>query len=302
MTNEPNPQDADDSEHDDSTDPAEPETPSETAAAAVAPEEPDDEPTDQTESAEPAPASTDDEQEDDEQSTEAEADDADSDDEGDTEEAADGDTDRADEDETDDETETTDDEQEAAEAEAADQEEEADEGNVAAEDEEADEQEHEPKLTVPDFEDISEQGVEWLDGLFERMNLEADAEVTERDGEPRVDITGGDADRLLGLGKLGPKAIEGIETLMQSVFSEDDSARDVYVDVDGKRKNRKEMLQRVAGEMADRAVELHKSVTVSGLNSTERRIIHRRLRDYDGVDTESVGDGIFRRLRIEPTE
>lgn len=313
MTNEPNPQDADDSEHDDSTDPADPERPSESTAAAVAPEEPDDEPADQTESGDPAPASTDDEQEDDEQPTEAEADDADSDDEGDTEEAADDDADRADKDEADDEAssdgdedadeaQATGDEEETDEADADDEEEEADEEEAAAEDEETNEQEDEPKLTVPDFRDISEQGVEWLDGLFERMNLEADAEVTEREGEPRVDITGGDADRLLGLGKLGPKAIEGIETLMQSVFSEDDSARDVYVDVDGKRKNRKEMLQRVAGEMADRAVELHKSVTVSGLNSTERRIIHRRLRDYDGVDTESVGDGIFRRLRIEPTE
>jgi predicted RNA-binding protein Jag len=45
---------------------------------------------------------------------------------------------------------------------------------------------------------------------------------------------------------------------------------------------------------------LNKVMTISGLNSTERRIIHRQLRDNDEVDTESVGDGIFRRLRIEP--
>ncbi len=187
------------------------------------------------------------------------------------------------------------------EREAADEPDDEREAADEQDDEQDDEPEYEPELTVPEFTDLSGQGAEWLAGLFERMNFEAEAEVTDEDGDPHVDIRGADAARLLGAGKLGPKAIEGIETLMQSVFSEDDTARDLYVDVDGRRAERKEMLQRVAAEMADRAVELHKTVTVSGLNSTERRIIHRQLRDHDGVDTESVGDGIFRRLRIEPT-
>lgn len=151
------------------------------------------------------------------------------------------------------------------------------------------------------FTDLDEQAEEWLADLFARMNFDADAALRWEEDRPHVDISGPDANHLLGRGKLGPKAVEGIETLLQSVFSQDDAASDVYVDVDGKRAARKEMLQEVADSMADKAVDLGEKLTVSGLNSTERRIIHRRLRDYDGVDTESVGDGIFRRLTIEPT-
>jgi len=142
---------------------------------------------------------------------------------------------------------------------------------------------------------------EWLAGLFERMSLDAEADLRWEEGRPQVDISGPDADHLLGRGKLGPKAIEGIETLLQSVFSRDDAASDIYVDVDGARAARKDMLRDIAVEMADKAVDLGEKWTVSGLNSTERRIIHRKLRDYDGIDTESVGDGIFRRLTIDPT-
>ncbi|MFB6351042.1 MAG: R3H domain-containing nucleic acid-binding protein, partial [Bradymonadaceae bacterium] len=199
------------------------------------------------------------------------------------------------------EPEEADEEREAEEA-AGDGEETAEAEEAAADEAETEQEEEEEEpdesLDLPEYIDLHDQGAEWLAGLFERMNFDAEGEIFDEDGEPRVDISGPDADRLLGVGKLGPKAIEGIETLMQSVFSEDDGASDLYVDVGDKRAERKEMLQRVADDLADRAVDLHKSVTVSGLNSTERRIIHRRLRDYDGVDTESVGDGIFRRLRI----
>lgn len=191
--------------------------------------------------------------------------------------------------------------EESSEVETEDAEETDDQPADADEAEDDEDEEVDESLDLPEFDNLGEQGAEWLAGLFDRMHFEADGEVFEEEGEPRVDISGPDADRLLGAGKLGPKAIEGIETLMQSVFSEDDTASDLYVDVGNQRAERKEMLQRVAVDLADRSVDLHKSVTVSGLNSTERRIIHRRLRDYDGVDTESVGDGIFRRLKIEPT-
>ena len=172
---------------------------------------------------------------------------------------------------------------------------------TAEEDSEA-EQEEDREDEGSKYVDLSEQGEEWLAGLFERMNFDAAADFEQTDQGPHFDISGGDAKRLLGVGKLGPKAIEGVETLMQSVFSEDDGSRDLSIDVGGERAYRKEMLEGVADEMADKAVSLHKKLTVSGLNSTERRIIHRRLRDYDGVETESVGDGIFRRLTIEPTD
>jgi len=155
-------------------------------------------------------------------------------------------------------------------------------------------------LDLPEYDDVIEQGAEWLEGLFERMEVRAEAEIVWEDDHLQVNISGPQAEQLLGPGRLGPKAIEGIETLLQSVFSEDADIGGIYVDVGGKRAGRKKMLQETAEEMADTAIRLDKAMTFSGLNSTERRIIHRQLRDNNEVDTESVGDGIFRRLRIEP--
>jgi len=166
--------------------------------------------------------------------------------------------------------------------------------------EDAEPADDEVETTDQRFTDLEHEAEPWLAELFDHMNFDAGGRLEWEDGEPRIDIGGPDAERLLGHGKLGPKAIEGIETLLQSVFSEDDAARDVYVDVGDQRAARKEMLREVAVSLADKAVALDRTLTVSGLNSTERRIIHRKLRDYDGVETESVGDGIFRRLTIDP--
>ncbi len=149
--------------------------------------------------------------------------------------------------------------------------------------------------------ELQDEGVDWLEELFEHMNLDVDIEVLREGERLHFNLQGPDAERLLGFGKLGPKALEGVETVFSRVFADHPAADQIYLDVDGEREARKSMLQNVADDMADKAVDLGKTLTVSGLNSTERRIIHRQLRDYDGVDTESVGSGIFRRLKIEPT-
>jgi len=133
------------------------------------------------------------------------------------------------------------------------------------------------------------------------MGLDVDLRGVRDDGDRLYfNLTGPDVNRLLGLGKMAPKALEGIETIMGSVFNEHPDSSNIYVDVDGAREARKKQLQRVAGDLAERALNLKKHVTVSGFNSTERRIIHRALRDNDKIETESVGDGVFRRLKISP--
>jgi spoIIIJ-associated protein len=153
----------------------------------------------------------------------------------------------------------------------------------------------------PEPINLPKEGSDWLEGLFERMGLDVDLRGVRDDGDRLYfNLTGPDVERLLGLGKMAPKALEGIETIMGSVFNQHPDSSKIYVDVDGAREARKKQLQRVASDLAERALNLGKHVTVSGLNSTERRIIHRALRDNDKLETESVGDGVFRRLKISP--
>ena len=173
-----------------------------------------------------------------------------------------------------------------------------------ADDDQADEQTAKKRTDKPDKPEpinLPKEGSEWLEGLFDRMGLDVDLRGVRDDGDRLYfNLTGPDVNRLLGLGKMAPKALEGIETIMGSVFNEHPDSSNIYVDVDGAREARKKQLQRVAGDLAERALNLRKHVTVSGFNSTERRIIHRALRDNDKIETESVGDGVFRRLKISP--
>lgn len=158
-----------------------------------------------------------------------------------------------------------------------------------------------PAEAEGDEVDFEGKGAQWLEGLFERMELDIDAEfVEETDDRVSVNLDGPDAERLLGRGKTGPKALEAVETIVSRVFAGHPRSNDIYLDVNGAREARTERLEDVADDLADQAVKLTKNVTISGLNSSERRVIHHRLREDDRVETESVGEGIFRRLRIEP--
>ncbi|MFB6263852.1 MAG: protein jag [Bradymonadaceae bacterium] len=189
---------------------------------------------------------------------------------------------------------------ESVETDAVEHSEETRETDQTAEAEESDAPESADEHAVDQAPPLADAGREWLVELFDRMNLDVEVEALEEEERVHFDVSGPDAGRLLGAGKLGPKAIEGVETVLQCSFSEHPDERELYVDIGGAREDRKQTLQRVADQMADRALDLGETLTVSGLNSTDRRIIHRQLRDNDAVDTESVGDGIFRRLRILP--
>ena len=45
----------------------------------------------------------------------------------------------------------------------------------------------------------------------------------------------------------------------------------------------------------------HRSKLLSPMNPFERRLIHTALNDFDGVETKSEGEGLYKQVRILPT-
>lgn len=150
--------------------------------------------------------------------------------------------------------------------------------------------------TSPEVDDDPiARGEAWLEELFERMKLDLEADGS-RDGDDLVfDVTGADADDLIGRSRRSPRLLSSIQVLLSEHLGD---VGGVLVDVGGFKKKRQSQLVGVADRLGETVQRIERSLTVAGLNSYERRVIHQRLADVDGVNTESVGHGIFRKLRV----
>lgn len=74
----------------------------------------------------------------------------------------------------------------------------------------------------------------------------------------------------------------------------------VSVDVNDYLKKREQELCQMAKRAAERVVITGEPVTLSYLNSAERRIIHLALSSHSQVCSESEGEGRMRRLIVKP--
>lgn len=59
-------------------------------------------------------------------------------------------------------------------------------------------------------------------------------------------------------------------------------------------------LKRLAKESAEKVLQTGQPVVLPYLGNYERFVIHNYLKDFDGVETKSVGEGTGRRLEIRP--
>ncbi len=74
----------------------------------------------------------------------------------------------------------------------------------------------------------------------------------------------------------------------------------VHLDTDGFKESRAQKLQERAEGAADEAVRRGAPVILGPLTPAARREIHLALADDPGVETESDGDGFFKRIVIRP--
>ena len=74
----------------------------------------------------------------------------------------------------------------------------------------------------------------------------------------------------------------------------------VYVNVGDYREKREEALMYMAQRAAERAMTTGRPVELSRLSAAERRVIHLTLSGDERVQTESVGEGMDRKLVISP--
>lgn len=137
----------------------------------------------------------------------------------------------------------------------------------------------------------------FLGGLLERMGVDAEMEITEReDGGLNVNLSGKGMGAVIG--RRG-ETLDAIQHLVNySVNRGSEKRLHISVDAENYRSKREESLVRLAEKMAAKAVKYRRSMALEPMNSYERHVIHTALQNYEGVSTASTGSEPNRRVVV----
>jgi spoIIIJ-associated protein len=159
----------------------------------------------------------------------------------------------------------------------------------------------EDDLSEEDLEEQAEVAAEFLEGMLERMGIQANVEPNLEDGTMYVDVIGpepDDEDMGLLIGRHG-LTLEAVQELTRVVVAQRTGQRArVVVDVEDYRKRQIDRLTARIRETAARVRRTGRSEALEPMNPFLRRIVHGTVAEVDGVDSASEGEGAERRVVI----
>ena len=143
-----------------------------------------------------------------------------------------------------------------------------------------------------------ERTVVFLEGLFELLNITACTELVSEGEKIEINVTAANTTAIIG--KHGGM-LDAIQTLAGAVANtgRDDYKR-VVVDCEDYREKREATLNKLAENLAQKAIRMGKKIMLEPMNPYERRIIHAALSEREGVSTASEGKEPNRYIVIIP--
>ena len=143
-----------------------------------------------------------------------------------------------------------------------------------------------------------ERTVAFLEGLFDILGITAVTELVSEDEKIEINVTATGSKSVIG--KHG-ETLDAIQTLAGAVANTGrEKYKRVVVDCENYRENREATLNKLAGNLAEKAVRLGKKIKLEPMNPYERRIIHSALSSSEEVKTESEGKEPNRYIVIVP--
>jgi spoIIIJ-associated protein len=160
----------------------------------------------------------------------------------------------------------------------------------------------EEDLSEEDLEEQAEVAAEFLEGMLERMGIQASVEPNLEDGTMYVDVIGPDPDDDDDMGLLIGRhglTLEAVQELTRGVVAQRTGQRArVVVDVEDYRKRQIDRLTARVRDAAARVRRTGRSETLEPMNPFLRRIVHTAVAGVDGVESASEGEGAERRVVI----
>ena len=125
-------------------------------------------------------------------------------------------------------------------------------------------------------------------------------DVDESDELITVSCVGSDLGMLIG--RHG-QTIDAVQYLANAVMwrRHPEDRKEVVVDAAGYRELRRTALEALALRSADRALSDHEPVELEPMTAVERKVVHLRLKEFDGVETTSEGTEPNRYVVVHPS-
>jgi spoIIIJ-associated protein len=146
----------------------------------------------------------------------------------------------------------------------------------------------EPELLPPPDADLSDAAARvhaLVAEVVRAVGTGSRVDVRETDEEIAVVCVGGDAGLLIG--RHG-QTIDALQYVANAAVHRRGVGKSVTVDVAGYRERRRATLEGIALRAAERAATGER-VLLEPMTAVERKVVHERLQDVDGVQTESEG-------------
>jgi spoIIIJ-associated protein len=150
----------------------------------------------------------------------------------------------------------------------------------------------------PSEEDPKEIGRQALQRIIDLITTDAKISIEEKFNRIYFHVKGGNSAVLIG--KRG-QTLEAMQYIVEKIVNKKRKERvGIQVDVEGYLEKRRISLEKTAFRLAEKVKSTGKPATIGQMNSHDRRIVHIALKDDNKVRTQSIGEGILRKLVIFP--
>jgi spoIIIJ-associated protein len=150
-----------------------------------------------------------------------------------------------------------------------------------------------------DESDLAAEARDLVQRIVEGIGVDAHIDLKEDDEIITVSCSGPDLGMLIG--RHG-QTIDAIQYLANAAMyrGHQDERKEVVVDAAGYRARRRTSLEALAVRSAERAVANAEPVELEPMTAVERKVVHLRLKEFDGVETTSEGTEPNRFVVIQP--
>ncbi len=149
--------------------------------------------------------------------------------------------------------------------------------------------------------DLSD-AISLLEGMLDRMGIEASVEGDEADDKLllRIDCEVEEQTQRI-IGRRG-QVVDAFQHLLNKMLCRDreERGKPVIVDAGGYRERHVERLEGLAERSAEKVSESGEAVDLNPMSAYDRRIVHMRLAEIEGVTTRSEGEGDARHIVVLP--
>ena len=139
----------------------------------------------------------------------------------------------------------------------------------------------------------------YLEDMLTFFGLNVDVQASHEDEVIELSIPSTHLNGFL-IGQRG-ETLRAIQSLVSSaLWSQNFEMTRVNVDVADYKRNRRERLARQAEQWIDEVKSSAKPMPLHPMNAADRRVVHKTVAEYGGVDSESEGEGRDRHVVLKP--